>query len=230
MVYYLNIDCCEGPSLEIIAEELIYKTQSPYQNITVYSTKQFGKCLFLDEMIQCTERDHYIYDRTIIEELNPTDKALLILGGGDGFIADTALKLNPQLDITIVELDKSVIDVSSKYFDQKIFNHPNVKVIIGDAISFLESGIINIYSGIICDLTDFPISSNNNNIYFFYEKLFSLINKTLPPYKGWLSIYAGCNKKNVNLILSKVQGVKVRKAIVPSYGEPCFFIYKTYDL
>src|SRR5688572_3495170 len=94
MTEHIDIPCFNGPPLIIPVKSQLHKGRSQFQEIAVYDTQEFGKCLLLDGSIQCTQSDHEQYDRIILKKLKPSDQRLLILGGGDGYIAETALKLN----------------------------------------------------------------------------------------------------------------------------------------
>ena len=96
---YVVVSCCEGPGLKIRVKNLVYLDRSPYQKITIYDTELYRKCLFLDDLIQCSEKDHEEYDMALLRKLKPADRNLLVLGGGDGHTAQMALKLNPGIHV-----------------------------------------------------------------------------------------------------------------------------------
>lgn len=100
-----------APPVRIPVQRLVYKDRSAHQEIVICDTEIFGRCLLLDGTIQCSERDHDLYDRTMLHRLTPDDRRLLIIGGGDGYIAATAMQLNPFLaEITFDDLDGEVVN------------------------------------------------------------------------------------------------------------------------
>jgi spermidine synthase len=232
---YLEIPCCKGPGLRIRVKGLIHKSNSEYQEIAIYDTEPYGRCLILDGLIQCAESDHELYDRAILQMLNADDKRLLILGGGDGYTAEMAIKLNTGIEVTVVDLDGAVVSTCKSYLNQNIFDHPKVSLIVDDAFHFMEKVENGGYDGIVCDLTDFPVGYNDGKFRGFYETVFTLSAKILKA-GGWISVYAGSknmvvgNNKRIIDILSKTlgesfEGVECIEAIIPSFGEPCYFLY-----
>lgn len=232
---YIEIPCCKGPGLKIRVKGLIHKSRSQYQEIVIYDTEPFGKCLILDDLIQCAEGDHELYDRAILQKIKPSDQRLLILGGGDGYTAEMALKLNPEIEITVVDLDGAVVNACKKYLGQTVFDHQKVNLVVDDAFHFMAKAGEGCYDGIVCDLTDFPVGYNDGKLRGFFTQIFSLSKRILKD-NGWIGVYAG--SKNLSLategcvldILSALleqnfTGVKQQEALIPSFGEPCYFLY-----
>ena len=61
-----------------------------------------------------------------------------------------------------MELDAEVVSASKRHFAQAIFDHPNVKVHLADALTFLgRNG--HCVDGIVCDLTDNPMMARSPN-------------------------------------------------------------------
>jgi spermidine synthase len=223
-VEYLEVPCSEGPGLRIKVKDLVYVGQSEYQKIAIYDTELYGRCLFLNDVIQCSEKEHEKYDEAILSKLKPTDQNLLVLGGGDGHTAQMALRLNPNIEITVVELDEAVIKACEAHLGQNIFNHSNVNTAIEDAIHFMEQASAASYDCVVCDLTDIPIGHSGVMCKDFHMKVFSLANRVLK-HSGWISAYAGCNANITNdITLSWIHHVEKHIIHISCFGEPCFFV------
>ncbi|OGG93942.1 S-adenosylmethionine decarboxylase proenzyme [Candidatus Kaiserbacteria bacterium RIFOXYD1_FULL_47_14] len=212
---------------------------SAFQDIVVADLKKFGKSLVIDGLVQTSEFDHERYDKAILAPLKPTDRNIIILGGGDGYVAEMALKINPDLKITIIDLDAEVVFFAKKYLNQKVFSHPNVTLNIGDAMNYLK-----MYAnkngekvdGIISDLTDNPMGSRGakNKMGEFYEEIFRLSKEILKP-NGWISAQAGAAAVIPKYIdAAKIIENKFKKifgnfnrndVLVPSFGEKNSFIW-----
>lgn len=232
---YIEINCCKGKTFRIRATKLIHKARSAHQDIAIYDTEEFGRCLFLDDVIQCSEKDHEIYDRALLKQLRPTDGRLLILGGGDGYTAEIALKRNPNLEITVVDLDAGVVDACRRYLDQKVFEDPRIKLVTADAFHFMKQAGIGKYDGVVCDLTDFPVGYSDGSFREFYASVFPLSKAVLND-GGWLGVYAGSRDAVINggmpiasaleeMLSGLFAGTKKEEALIPSYGEPVCFLY-----
>ena len=186
-----------------------------------------------------SESDHEVYDKAILKTLRPTDKNILIIGGGDGFVAESILKKNPRAKITIAELDADIVYCAKTYFEKSdIFEHPNVTLCIGDAIKYLtgQQGTRQKFDGIIIDLTDVPVGSGKAiaRIEKFYTQLLKLATPLLAT-DGWVSAQAGAAvvRKpmaayfDVLLPIFREYLADVEKSIIPipSFLDDEVFIY-----
>lgn len=213
--------------------------KSPFQKIQVLDLEDFGKTLLIDGITQVSESDTDIYDETITEALIDSDEDILVLGGGDGFVAEKILEKNPKAQVTIVELDPEVVYCARTYFDQEhIFDHPRVKLVIGDAMQFLKAGAEDghQYDGIVIDLTDNPVGSGKalTRLESFYNKLLKL---SLPLLKqgGWISSQAGVPKAQRPLVTTyevlrplfekSLTDIHEKKVLIPSFLEENVFLY-----
>lgn len=230
----VEVRCTDGRSLRLKVKDVIYKSSSPCQEIAIYDTEEFGKCLFLDGVIQSSEKDHDIYDEAILRKLRASNRDILVLGGGDGYIAKKALALNPDINITIVDLDEEVVRVCSEYLSQEVFNDSRVKVVIKDALEFVRNADGNSFDGLISDLTDFPVGYDNR-----MRELFSNIferARIILRQKGWISLYGGVkglkaeNNERIVDLLSDIlkiyfHNTECSEVLIPSFGEPCYLLY-----
>ena len=231
---HFDIICASGKNLRIPVTELLY-TNFSNQQITVCDTTRFGRCLLLDGVIQTAESDHEIYDRAILHKLSPFDRNILILGGGDGYAAAHALKFNPELHVTVVELDGAVVAAARHHLGQTVFEDSRINLVVEDAFTFLPRVGTAAFDGIVCDLTDFPVGYDQEQGAEFYSRIFTASGAALKR-SGWIAAYGGA----ADLLLDgggrvvdrlhdllaesfgKVEGTEV---LVPSFGEPCYFFY-----
>lgn len=234
---FLNLPIfCNGEEMKIEINSVLHETQSDFQKIVVADTKDYGKCLIIDGVMQTAETDHEIYDRELLKNLKKTDSDILILGGGDGYIAQMAAENDPNLNIDIVDLDIEVINSAKKFLGQKIFDNKKVRLSIGDALHFLKTGDKS-YDGIVCDLTDTPIGSKKETEEFqkFLEKILTLSKSRLKN-GGWISVQSGasCTAEGfvdeaaiIEGILKKDEFEKISRSdvFIPSYGESCAFLF-----
>lgn len=231
---FIEIPCSDGRLIRLKIKEVIYKGSSRSQEIAIYNTEEFGRCLFLDGIIQSSEKDHELYDEQLLKKLRPSDRNILILGGGDGFIAEKALKINPGINVTIVDLDEEVVNVCKRYLSQRVFNNPRVRVVIRDALDFVLNIKGEIFDGIISDLTDFPIGYDNK-LRELFSKILSESRRILKE-DGWISLYGGVkgiiDKEGQqvidllnNILKENFPTTDCYETLIPSFGEPCYFLY-----
>lgn len=233
---FLNLPIfCNGESMKIEINSILHKADSGFQKIVIADTKEYGKCLIIDGVMQTAESDHEMYDKELLKPLKKEDKNVLILGGGDGYVAQMALKKNSKLHVDIVDLDIEVIQSAEKFLDQKVFKNKRAKLFVGDALHFLKVGN-EAFNGIICDLTDAPIGTKKEAIEFekFFDEIISLSKKRLKK-GGWISIQSGASKAingyiNEVAIIEKILKKDFKKIsrsdiFIPSYGESCAFLF-----
>lgn len=187
-----------GTKREIKVHKKLAEIESSFQRIQVLDLEEFGRTLLIDGITQVSEDDHLMYDDAILKPMREGDTNVLVLGGGDGYVAQRILEKNPRAMVTVVELDSEVIYCARTYFGQStVFEDPRVNLIIGDAIQYLkvaeERG--ERFDGIVIDLTDNPVGSGRalSKLRNFYETFLKHAISLLDS-SGWISSQAGVPK------------------------------------
>ncbi len=83
--------------------ETLYRGRSPYQQIAVYRTAQFGRMLALDDVIMVTESDEFAYHEMLVHPALlacPRPRRVLVVGGGDGGAVREVLR-HPAVQVSI---------------------------------------------------------------------------------------------------------------------------------
>lgn len=158
----------------------LYDEKSPFQRVEVYNTFAYGKMLTLDGMVMCTDQDEYVYHEMIAHVpmlTHPDPQEILVIGGGDGGTARELLK-HPALNkITLVEIDKKVIDAAVKYFPDlaNSFQSRKIEVKIQDGIDFVENCADESFDLVIIDSND-PVGPAKS---LFSEKFYKKVHGIL---------------------------------------------------
>jgi spermidine synthase len=101
-------------------KDIIYVDEGPHHKLEILETESYGRGLFLDGRIQHLEQDEYIYSESIVHPVttmqNGENMKVLVVGGGPGGAIRELLKYDTVETITQVEIDKSIVDLSKKYF------------------------------------------------------------------------------------------------------------------
>lgn len=224
--------------MKVEVNKILYKAKSDFQEVLIADTVDYGRCLILDGIMQCAEKDHDIYDKEILKMLKKSDKNILILGGGDGYVAERALKVNPKLKVRIFELDAEVVHGSNKYLNQKIFYNKNVELYIGDALHYLKVSNgrdADKFDGLVCDFTGEPVIKHEKKKFEnFYKQIIKLSKKVLKN-GGWIAVQAGdsdVEKKYIDgasilegLLKKEFKNVFRSDVSIPSYGENDAFLF-----
>lgn len=137
--------------------EVVLSEKTPFQQIDVLETDQFGRILVLDGAINVGEKDEFIYHEMLAHVplfVHPHVETLLVVGGGDGGIVREALK-HPINRIDLVEIDQRIIEISRQYFPDVScgLDDPRVHIHIEDGTRFVEN-IEDAYDVIVVDSTD----------------------------------------------------------------------------
>lgn len=121
----------------------IFERKTKYQTINIFDTEQFGRVLALDDIIQCTERDEFVYHEMLTHvPINAYGDArsILILGGGDGGILEEVLKHKSVRKVTMVEIDREVVNAAKTFLPsicKEAFNDSRVQLIFADAVGYV---------------------------------------------------------------------------------------------
>jgi len=142
----------------VCIEREIYSGKSKFQKIEVFDTKEFGRILVLDGLVQLSTKDEFVYHEMLVHPAmfyHQNPKKILIIGGGDGGVLREVVKY-PVNEIFLVDIDKKVIEVSKRYLpsiSNGAFNDRRLKIFNEDARKFIK-GYKNFFDVIIDDLTD----------------------------------------------------------------------------
>ncbi len=137
----------------------VYSISTKYQKLTFFETEDFGKVLVLDDLVQLTERDEFIYHEMIthvaVNTFRRKIEKVLIIGGGDGGTAREILKYDFIKEVHLVEIDNEVIEIAKKHmpFTASSFKDKRLKVFIEDGRKFVRY-TKNKYDLIIVDCSD----------------------------------------------------------------------------
>ncbi|MEM0120949.1 MAG: spermidine synthase [Thermoprotei archaeon] len=151
------------------ADRVWVKTSSQFQQILICTLTDFGKALFLDHSLQCAEADQELYHQALVRpslQILREPKNVLIIGGGDGSAAYTVLA-QKDANVTMVELDKKVVELSKKYlteFHHNVFDNKNLEMVFMEGKDFVER-TNELYDLIIVDVTDPGVSEHSRTIY-----------------------------------------------------------------
>lgn len=136
----------------------LHHEQTPFQELAVLDTVEFGRMLVLDNVIQTTIKDEFVYHEMITHvALNTHAKPVkvLIVGGGDGGTVREVVKHQSVEKVTLCEIDGAVVKAAQKYLPEIscALTHPKTEIVIDDGIKHVQNNK-NTYDIIIVDSTD----------------------------------------------------------------------------
>jgi spermidine synthase len=156
-IWFSQLDT-ENVKTSVRVEQQLFSGRSPYQQIDVFQTKEFGRMIVLDGEIVFSEADEFIYNEMVVHvpmAVHPHVRNVLIIGGGDGGVAKVLTQYPEIESIDVVEPDEMFVRVSRKYFPETAagFDDDRVTIKNMDALRFLRRSTA-CYDLIINDSTD----------------------------------------------------------------------------
>ncbi len=148
----------EGAALRIKVKSTLFRARSPYQQIEILDTYEWGRLLVLDGAVMLTERDEFAYHEMLVHVplcIHPRPRKALVVGGGDGGAVRELLKHKSLKAIDLVEIDALVVESARRYLPSlsRGLDDPRVRVIIEDAAHYLRR-VEDAYDVILIDSTD----------------------------------------------------------------------------
>jgi spermidine synthase len=214
-------------------DEVLYEGQTKYQAVRIVRSRNLGISLILDNKIQSSERDEFIYHEGLVQPVmitHPEPKAVFIAGGGEGAILREILRHKSVQKVVMVDIDEEVTVLSKKYFPGLAggsFEDSRAEVLHVDAREYLKKSKEK-YDIIIIDLPD-PIEGGPAAKLFTSE--FYWLCRDRMHEDGMVSVQAGSanptellNFTAVNKTLKTAFPVVSQCAVyVPSFGGPWGF-------
>ncbi len=217
---------------------LLYAEDTPYQSLAVYEHDVLGRVLVLDNIVQTTQADEFIYHEmfTHVPLLGAQfarqashDIEVLIIGGGDGGILREVLRHHRVRKAVMVEIDEAVIRVSKEYLGiHGDYTDPRVELIIGDGMDYVrEAEQLNTrFDLVLVDSTD-PVGPGE---VLFSVEFYQMLKACLKPkgvmvrHLGLPHIQQSIFATGVNRLHAVFGNVQVYRASIPTYigGELAF--------
>lgn len=209
-------------------EKTLYQGRSRFQSIELHHSPDFGKVLVLDQQLQSTSTDEFIYHESLVHPALITHEAprrVAILGGGEGGTLREVLR-HPQVEkVTMIDIDGEVVEVCRKLLPEQAdgaFDDPRAELIIGDAKAWIEQRQEPL-DVIISDLPD--LSAGEICEPLFSKEFFTSIARLLPD-DGILSLQASegnprrlANHLRIRENLEAVfPSVRTMSCLIPSFA------------
>lgn len=140
-------------------EKILFESKTKHQHLIIFENKYFGRVMALDGIVQTTQKDEFIYHEMLTHVplfTHADPKKVLIVGGGDGGILREVAKHDSINQITMVEIDDTVVELSKAYFPDHsagTFDDPRLLLLIDDAYHFITQCQTQ-FDVIIADTTD----------------------------------------------------------------------------
>lgn len=228
----------EQISYQVLKEVLI--TRTPYQQLEVLDTVPFGRCLFLDDKIQSSEADEFLYHESLAHPAlvaHPDPRRVLIVGSGEGALLREVLRHNTVERVLMVDIDEAVVQACKRHlgrWHQGAFQDPRLELLHGDARAHLEQNP-EVFDTILVDVTD-PLAGGAS-YRIFTREFYQLASSRLSP-EGTMAVQAestdlGVHEGHLSIVQtlkSVFPHVAPYRVHVPSFGESWGFVLASKSL
>jgi len=229
-----------SPHLFRVKKRILHQ-KTPFQTVDIVELFQYGKTLFLDERLQVSEVDEFLYHESIVHPAlitHPNPQNALIVGGADGGAAHQVLKHQSVKKLSMIEIDAKLTKLCQKFLpeiNRGVFKNSKLKVFNTDGRQFLNETREK-FDVIISDLTA-PLITPPSYLLFtkeFFKIVYDKLNKD-----GILSLQADsadCLNSEIFTAIYKTAAsvfpiVRGFRVFIPSYDNNWGFIIasKKYD-
>jgi len=151
----LHGDVCTSYELR----QVLFDSATPHQRLIVADSLRFGRMVALDGVTQVTTADEAFYHEMLAHVpvfAHGRVEDVLIIGGGDGGMAEEVLKHKSVKRLVMVEIDAGVIDFARTHLAEihrNCFDDPRFELVIADGKDYAATGGSR-FDVVIVDSTD----------------------------------------------------------------------------
>jgi spermidine synthase len=218
-----------GERLVYEVERVLHTGRTRFQKLEIADTVSYGRALFLDDKIQSSEMDEFIYHEALVHPalvLNPEPRSVLVVGGGEGATLREVLRHRTVRRALMVDIDEEAVVACRKHlaaWHQGAFDDRRTELLHADARAYLEEHEES-FDSIVVDVTD-PLAGGPS--YRIFTREFYQIASDRLTTHGTLAVQAESVDLNVLqahlAIVATLRQVfphaAAYQAHVPSFGE-----------
>lgn len=168
-------------ALSMQVRQNLHREQSPYQEIAVLETEQYGRLLVIDGAVMLTSADEFVYHELIAHLPMFTHgnvQRAAVIGGGDGGTIRELLRHSSLQEAYLLEIDERVVRISQEFLPEVAsgLTDPRVHLEFGDGIKRIAQ-FKEYFDLVIVDSTD-PVGPG---AVLFSQDFYSLVRQSLRP-------------------------------------------------
>lgn len=140
-------------------DRVLHEVRTEHQHLIIFENARMGRVMALDGVVQTTEADEFIYHEMLTHVpilAHGLARRVLIVGGGDGGILREVCKHRSVEQITMVEIDETVVQLCKALLPNHssgAFEDPRLSLVIEDGMRFVAD-CEEKFDVIISDSTD----------------------------------------------------------------------------
>ena len=162
---------------------------SDFQHIRIFDSKANGRILVLDNILQLSDQDEAAYSEMLAHPPileHGAVRRVLIVGGGDGAVAEEVLKHAGVREVDLVDIDARVVSLCREHFahvHNGAFDDPRLTFHAEDAFAFLAAAEAGRYDLVIADRPD-PVGPAES---LFAQDFYLRLERALAP--GGIAVF-----------------------------------------
>ncbi|CAO3449712.1 Spermidine synthase (EC 2.5.1.16) [Azospirillum argentinense] len=124
---------------------VLHRDRTGLQDLVIFENPVLGRVMALDGVVQTTEGDEFVYHEMLTHVpilAHGRVRRVLIVGGGDGGMLRRCLEHKAVERVTMVEIDRSVVDLSIAHLPSisaGAFDDPRTDLVIADGCAFVKN-------------------------------------------------------------------------------------------
>jgi spermidine synthase len=166
----------------MVVDRPLFEADSGLQKVLVFENSVYGRVMAIDGVVQVTSNDEFIYHEMLTHVAllsHGAARDVLVIGGGDGGTIRRVLEHDTVSRVTLVELDRTVIDLARQFMPEvggTAFDDPRLELVIAEGGAFLADSRDQ-WDVIIVDGTD-PVGPG---LELYSDRFYSGCRKCLRP-------------------------------------------------
>lgn len=234
MALWLEFSKRTGERLTLEVTRLLHQQQTEFQKLEIADTVPFGRALFLDDKIQSSELDEFIYHEALVHPamlLHPEPRSVLVVGGGEGATLAQALRHRSVRRAVMIDIDRAAVAACREHLSawhRGAFDDPRAELVFDDARAYLER-CGETFDVVVVDVTD-PLAGGPS-YRIFTREFYQLVADHLSE-RGALAVQAESVDPGVNdahLVITRTISTVFPyaasyQAHVSSFGESWGFV------
>lgn len=232
--YWKELALRRGEKISYEIRRTLLSRQTKFQKLEVFDTVAYGLAMFLDDKIQSSSADEFVYHEALVHPAmlaHPAPRNVFIAGGGEGATLREALRHNTVERVVMVDIDEEAVKACIEHlkpWHQGAFTDKRTTLLHEDARAYLEK-TDQTFDTILVDVTD-PLVGGPSYLLFTRE-FYQLAYRRLAP-NGTIAVQAESGDLTVlegHLAIARTLGdvfpsVHAYQAHVPSFGESWGFV------
>lgn len=174
-----------GITMDWVVDPVCFHGETRYQEVVIGDTETFGRCLFMDGLVQSAEHDEAIYHSALVHPamfLHDRPQRVLIGGGGEGATLREVLKHSEVEVATMVDIDRVAVEACRAHlptWHAGAYDDPRAEVRYEDVRAVCEVAEPESYDVVILDLGD-PSQPGPSTLAYTRE-FFQMVKRVLAP-------------------------------------------------